>query len=206
MSDDRIRAIARQVASSVVAVSTVTTSSADGHSDEINGPSAEDEPRNQERVRRLWPFGVRSVPPAGVDAVVVRPNVSSIAGVMVGAESAKYGPDDLEVGETTLYNAVAAVLVKLAKDGTITINSDAGNGKDVVINGGTAAVGRVGDTVDAFTIQATFGAGPLTTCIIGLTITPIGGGAPVVIAVATPGPFTLTSFGKIHAGAPHFKA
>lgn len=95
-------------------------SSADGHDDALEGRTAPAEPDYQIPVRRIWPFGIRSRPPAGVEAVVVYPNGSPVSGVMVGAESAKYGPSDLEEGETAVYSSSGATM-KLDKDGNIII-------------------------------------------------------------------------------------
>ena len=69
--------------------------------------------------------------------------------------------------------------------------------------GGSKAIGLDGDELDLGTVQATYGAGPLATAIIGLTFTPPGGGAPVTITVGTPGPFPLK--GKLVASATQAK-
>lgn len=55
---------------------------------------------------------------------------------------------------------------------------------------------RVGDSVDLGTWQVTAGVGGAITAI---TITPPGGGVPVVLSAATPGPFPLT--GKASSGS-----
>lgn len=79
------------------------------------------------------------------------------------------------------------------RKGTITVGDEAGS----------KALGLDGDEVDMGTIAAAFGVGPLAACIVSLTITPPGGGAPVVLAVATPGPFPLK--GKLVASASQAK-
>lgn len=132
-------------ASWVVFASSVAKSSASGFEDELEGRGAPDEPESQWSVRRLWPFGLRSLPPAGVDAVAVHANASPSAGIMVGAESPEYGPSDLADGEACLYNLTTGTEIRLKADGSITIN--AASGKDVIVNGGTAKVARVGDSV-----------------------------------------------------------
>lgn len=58
------------------------------------------------RVRRMWPFGIRSRVPTGVEAVTVGPGGSETQKVMIAAESATYGPDNLNSGETAIYNVV----------------------------------------------------------------------------------------------------
>jgi phage gp45-like len=161
----------------VVLFSRVAATSASGHEDEVDGRSEPDEPSYQVQVRRLFPFGLRSRPPAGVDAVAVCASGSPSAGVMVGAESPAYGPSDLAEGEAALYNIATGTRVLLKADGSIQI--DAASGKDVVVNGGTARVSRVGDSV---TVTGTC---PNT-----------GTGTPVAI----------TASGTIAAGAARFKA
>lgn len=58
------------------------------------------------RVRRMWPFGIRSRVPEGVEAITVGPMGSEAQKVMIAAESATYGPGDLDDGETAIYNVV----------------------------------------------------------------------------------------------------
>lgn len=58
------------------------------------------------RVRRMWPFGIRSRVPEGVEAITVGPMGSETQKVMIAAESATYGPGDLDDGETAIYNVV----------------------------------------------------------------------------------------------------
>ena len=43
---------------------------------------------------------------------------------MVGAESAKYGPSDLEEGETAIYCLAAGAVIKLDKDGNGSISKE----------------------------------------------------------------------------------
>jgi hypothetical protein len=75
--------------------------------------------------------------------------------------------------------------------GDVKIDATA-DGKKVLLQGGGKGVARLKDTVDLGTWQATFGVGPLSACIVSLSITPPGGGKPIVLAAATPGPFSLT--------------
>lgn len=169
-------------ASWVAYASRVAKSSADGQ-DELEGRSQPDEPDYQILVRRLWPFGVRSMPPAGVDAVAVFAGAAQSAGVMVGAESPQYGPSDLLDGEVAFYNKTTGVLIKLHADGKVTI--DAPTGSDVVINGGTAKVARAGDAVDKAT-------GSMTTWISAVS---------TALGLTPP-----TNFGTVAGGAERFKA
>ena len=151
MTWSEIRDFVYQAVGWVVSYSRVAKSSAGGNDDEVEGRSEPDEPSYQIPVRRLWPFGLRSRPPAGVEAVIVLVNGGATRAVMVGAESAKYGPSDLAEGEAALYGATAAV-IRIWTDGRITIDGD---GADVVVNGGGAKVHRVGDHGDAGTISFT---------------------------------------------------
>ena len=168
-------------------------SSADGHDDALEGRVADDEPDYQIPVRRLWPFGMRSRPPAGVEVVVVYPDGSPVSGVEVGAESSKYGPSDLEEGEAAVYCSAGGTIIKLDKDGNITI--DAASGKDVIVNGGNAKVARVDDTTDNGTLVFNPGSGGAS-----LSFVPPGGTVP------PPGPaVNVPLSGKINSGAAHFK-
>lgn len=109
------------------------------------------------RVRRMWPFGIRSVVPPRVEAITVGPMASEAQKVMIAAESDTYGPDDLAEGEVAIYSSAhkegAVCYVKLDKNGQIAIRAknaqkitiDAGTGADVVVNGGTKEVARKGD-------------------------------------------------------------
>lgn len=79
-----------------------------------------------------------------------------------------------------------------SKDEAVEIQ--AGSGKDIVLNAGTAKVGRVGDTVDCGTLYLTIVSGAVS----AITHVPPGG-AP---APGTPVPLS----GKIAAGANNVKA
>jgi phage gp45-like len=165
--------------------SKVATSSADGQSDEIEGRSEPDEPSYQVPVRRMGPFGIRSRPPAGVEAFVIYLGGGATRGVMLGAESAKYGPSDLAEGEVAIYCIKAGTALKLDKDGAITatgqgasqiqidkngkVTVTAAVGQDIILNGGTLKVARVTDP-----LKGTAGPYP----IVGV-VDPVGGAATV---------------------------
>lgn len=124
---------------STVRVAKVTKSSSSGAGDTVQGheDGAPSDEQFDLAARRIWPFGIRSVPPAGVDAVWVRSG-GNTNGVMVAAESSRFGPSDLADGEVAFYNKVAGVLLKLFADGHITIN--AAPGQTVQIGGATYAM------------------------------------------------------------------
>jgi hypothetical protein len=169
----------------VVYLSEVAKSSPDGD-DELKGRSPVDEPQYQVFVQRMWPFGIRSRPPTGTPGVAVFPNANASCGILTGAESSEYGPSDLEEGETALYNLIGT-FVKAWADGKLTIDSN--EGKDIVVNGGSAKVGRVGDAVAAGTTMAAW----ITNVISAL--------ATLGEVVAPP-----VDFGVIAEGANKFKA
>lgn len=155
-------------------------------------------------ARRMWPFGLRSIIPAGVEAVTVSPMGSQTQKVIVGAESNAFGPTDLAEGDTVLYSSAhkegAVCVVKAAASGKITINSKgnaiivldengkititAAAGQDVVVNGGTLNVARKTDAVQvsipALTVitSVVAGAGVLNPNPIPLSGTITGNCAP----------------------------
>ena len=110
----------------VVFYAPVATSSDDGQSDEVEGRSESNEPQYQIPVRRLWPFGIRSRPPAGVQALVVNVNGGSTKGVMLGAESSGYGPSDLKDGETAIYSKALPYAVFADENGKVLIGASTG--------------------------------------------------------------------------------
>jgi len=101
----------------------VSTCGSLGRDDEIQGRGDSDKGTP---VRRLWPFGLRSVPVAGAEAAGFLINAGrSAARVMVAADSMKHGPKEMKEGETALYSAFDAVIL-LDKDGNITVIPKAG--------------------------------------------------------------------------------
>lgn len=169
-------------------------SSAMGGGDAVQ-TADDDSGKGQRPVRRVEPFGLRSRAPSKLRALWIRLGASNV--VFIGVAPSKgYGPTDLEDGEVAVYNLKKA-LIRLWKTGKITV--DAESGQDVVINGGTAKVSRVGDTVDIGTFSFTPSSGTGVTAG-QLVWTPPGGGDPVTIST---GGSDLT--GKITSGADHFK-
>ena len=121
---------------------TTVTNSTSGGVDQVAGRQGPQGKQNvPHTVRRLWPFGIRSVPPSGVEAAVVFANADPTHGLMVGAEGTGYGPSDLATGETALYCKAAGTVVKLDGDGNVTISS--ASGKTVTINGATVYLGAM---------------------------------------------------------------
>lgn len=144
MEWNEFRDYVRQALGWVVRFSRVAGNTADGGKDTVEGrATGSDEQSYAYLVRRIWPFGIRSRPPAGCDAVVVHANAGSSNGVMVGAESTRYGPSDLKDGEVCLYNK-----------GTATVKLDEND--QVVVNGGSIPVAREGDAVARNNAMATW--------------------------------------------------
>jgi hypothetical protein len=156
-------------------------------------------------VRRVWPFGLRSVPPDGSEGIVLTLNGgrrSGGAAVLIAAENLKYGPGKLEGGETALYSQFDAVVL-LDKGGNIKITAK--GGADVVVNGGSANVGRVGDEVGWLVLQFTpTMAGQVCTLVYWSAVDP--GALPTLPTVLPPAPGTYKQQLKITKGAEHFKA
>lgn len=141
-----LRDYVQQVMSRVARYAPTVKSSASGHGDAVAGRSEPDEPQNQYTVRRLWPFGLRSRPPVGVEALILHVNGGSANGVMVGAESGAYGPSDLEEGDVALYCLAENALWKLTKLGEVIGQS--ADGKDITITAtGSGKASLVGSVV-----------------------------------------------------------
>jgi phage gp45-like len=112
-----------------------STNTADGTGDKVQGYQTEgsDEQPYDFDGRRIFPFGIRSRPPVGTLGVWIGVAGESGNGVIVGAESSRFGPSDLNDGEVAFYNKVNGCLVKLDQNGGVTI-TDAG-GSQVKLDG-----------------------------------------------------------------------
>lgn len=168
-----------------VRVAKVAKSSADGTGDTVQGheDGAPSDEQFDLAARRIWPFGIRSVPPAGVDAVWVRSG-GSTNGVMVGAESSRFGPSDLADGEVALYNKTAGVLVRLGSDGTVNIT--AGVGKTVNVNGSTYSMLQTESLLSDLTAWVTaINAVIASNCVNGAALSGYTGHATAIAAFAT---------------------
>lgn len=169
---DIVRGMIAQHVGRMVRFARVSVNTASGDGDSVHGHQPGDEEEEyQYQIRRLWPFGIRSRPPAGVDAVVVHAFGGATNGIMVGAESPEYGPGDLAEGETAIYCKASGTVIRLDKDGAITVetkanqainiaagtgaavNISAGTGASVVVNGGANNVARAAvDTAGPYPI------------------------------------------------------
>lgn len=194
MTPAEVRAAER--AAWLVQVGVVSKSSADGHGDALEGRSLPDEPRYDLAVRRMWPFGFRSVPPAGVEAVAVFPNGAPNAGVLVGAESSRYGPSDLEAGEGALYCVKTGALVKLNKDGKVTLTSTSGQPVEVSAGAAVVVTAAAGSSV---TINAGAGANVAVNAGVAGAVVVNGGARNVAADGDMAGPYAVSALAAVPA-------
>lgn len=195
-------------------VTVATSNGNDAVSGRVNGV--------QQYARRFWPWGLRSVPPVGSESITLGVDGSASNKVMVAAESTKrtsagleysYGPKDLKEGETALYDKAGSV-IRQSQDGTTKI--DAAPNKDVILNGGTAKVARVGDHAKV-TIRSVYTVVTMTPPTFALTVLAVSGTSATVLFQFTglgtvsipPAPgvnYDVEVDSEIFEGAPHVKA
>src|SRR5262249_30523066 len=127
-----------------------------GETDKIRGYKTEgaDEEAYDYDGRRMYPFGVRAVPPAGTDAIRIAVSGGPSKGVIIAGDSRRYGPSDLSDGEVAFYNKVKDCLIELLQTGDITI--DTPSGQTVILQGGTHGIAREGDPVKVTIPASTF--------------------------------------------------
>jgi phage gp45-like len=142
-----IQRTGKQEAAHVADFIPITATSVDGASDAVATVAPFPDQRRtagQQTVQRIEPWGLRSRALVNnLYGLVVRVLGGGSNPALVGLSAPGYGPDDLEAGETALYCMADGTVVKLTKVGKIEI--DAAGGQDIVFNGGTARVSRVGD-------------------------------------------------------------
>lgn len=123
----------------IVRYSTVAENSADGTTDKVAGhPGNPDEQATHEEARRFQAWGVRSRPPKGVEAIVLRVGGGATNGVQVAHESGKYGPTNLNDGEVAIYCKASGTQIVLDQNGGITITGASGQNVNVNVSGGGA--------------------------------------------------------------------
>lgn len=202
MTWEWLRDYVTTVVARAVRFTQVASTSANGYTDAVDGHAGGGtDPNYRLSVRRLFPFGLRSRPPAGVDCVVVHANGGITNGIMVGAESTRYGPSNLNVGEVAIYSIAAAAMIKIDKTGVITILSSdtkniaiaaTGTG-EVVVNSGTLEVARDTDPVNAGTLTGQAGPYPVVFTHVDAKTSAVTIGQSVQLT------------GKITDGAARFK-
>jgi phage gp45-like len=131
---ERVMDRVREMFANTIQFARYTLSTEKGLEDKIEGFKTldPDEERYDLVGRRVFPFGVRSRPPKGVHALWVRVGRST-NGVIVGAESDRYGPASLKDGEVAFYNKINETLILLDENGKVSIT--AATGQVVEING-----------------------------------------------------------------------
>ena len=157
ISWDRVKQHVQAIAASLVNYTATTTCQGNGD-DQVQGRAVgPGEPNYALQVRRLWPFGIRSVPPNGCEAIIVRVNAGRRSIALIAAESQNFGRTDMAVGESQHYNSVAGCEVYLDKNGQNNIN--AADGQQVNIQGGTAAqnIARNGDPAGYICVTTVMG-------------------------------------------------
>jgi len=151
-------------------------------------PAQPGEPANTQPVRVFQDFGFRSALPPGTEIIVGAPRGGATNAVVLASDNMGHGPTDLAEGEVAVYNKVSGTVIKLDKDGTITIT--AGAGKDVIVNGGTRAVARLNDPVSASAAMVAWTAQVVAQCAANvppITIPP----APAALGFINDGSATV---------------
>lgn len=180
-----------------------------------NGDDSQGGPASvvQVAARRMWNWGVRSVPPVGSESISLGVAGSSGNRVMIAAETTKrtasgieytYGPTDLKEGETALYDAAGSVL-RMSQDGTTRVDTGAPGGTkaDLILQGGTASVTREGDGGDGgalSVVTATVAGVPVVTQVLYWE----PGSLVATVIAAFPARTSMSL--KLGPGAPNVKA
>ena len=181
----------RQLVAGIIGWTLTANTSAAGEKDAVENADDAQDPgsttKSERQATRVLPWGLQGRPPKGLRSLWFKFGSSNV--VFIGiAPQQKYGPGNLNQGETALYNSISGTTVLLDQNGNIQIN--AGSNADVTINGGTAKVGRVGDSTAGHTHTA------------GTLMCPnTGTGTPVAVTGST-----ASATDTINQGAPHFKA
>jgi phage baseplate assembly protein V len=100
-------------------------------------------------VERMQDYGFTSNPLDGAEAVVIFVDGDRGHGHAVKIDDRRYRPTNLQKGEVCVYNSAGAQ-IRLKPDGSITMNS--APGKDIILNGGTQPIARVGDSAGPYPI------------------------------------------------------
>ena len=187
-----------------------------------NGDDAMDGWVGQIPSRRMGPWGLRALPPVGSECIGGGAGGSQANLVMMAAETTSrtangleyaYGPKDLKEGETALYDKAGSVL-RMSQDGTTKIN--AACGKDIILDGGTHKVARVGDRARV-TIRTVYTVVTMTPPTFVLTVSAVSGTSVTTLfsftalgtvsVPAAPGvPYDVEVDSEIFEGAPHVTA
>lgn len=164
----RLREFVEGRLSTIVKLAAYSVSSSSGETDKLQGYQTEgaDEQKYDYDGRRIWPFGIRSRPPKGVFGVWIGARSRSGNGVIVAGDSSRFGPSNLNDGETAIYNKVTGCTILLDQNGGITATDK--NGTALKLDGaGNASVKVGGATWVAISSSAmTLGSNPAATPVL----------------------------------------
>jgi phage gp45-like len=196
----KVARLEEAMANKVMAVAEYTTLSRTSAAGDKDFANVAANPNDRQRpIRRVSPWGIVGHPPAGVFALIVKAVGGVFNGINAGIATDKYGPQDLDEGETAVYNITAA-LVRLWKTGKITVDADAG--QDIVFNAGTKKVARVADLLAVGSIAGI--AGPFPVTITYVPMQDVGGADTPGIPIVGP-TVNLAGIVSNAGGAPHVK-
>ncbi len=173
--------------------------SKDGY-DQVEGRKVQPgEQQYDQPVRRFANYGFRSLPPTGSESVALSINGAVGNKIQIASENIKYGPDDLQEGEVSIFSKFGNNLQRFTTNG------------DIVFNRGTKQVARVDDRTDSGLLEGfVVPAAMVTPGSLQLFYTPKGGTRVTILDVKIPG---LTGvggssqvLGQIFTGAPHLLA
>lgn len=173
----------------------------------------------QQRVRFLQSFGFRSTPVVkGGQVLVAAPRGGATNAIAIAADNLNHGRTNLTEGETQVYSAVPGAEVFLAGSGQLAVNSGTPKGgtqADVVVNGGTHAVSRVGDRARGF-LRARYVPTSVAPPVGVVTLSILNGASETIllqatlagaVAIPAPGvPLDVEIDSALFEGADHFKA
>lgn len=137
-----LRDYLRTYLSRVVQLLDLTRSSANGYDGVGGQQAAGDEPEVERTVYRMQHYGLRSRPRPTSQCVVLPVNCGAGNNVCIATETPGTGPQNQADDDVELYSAHGQ-RVQLNADKRLQL--DAPSPADVVVNGGTAKVARVGD-------------------------------------------------------------
>lgn len=138
------------------------------------------EGETRDDVERVQQYGFTSVPVAGAEGVAVFVGGRRDHGLVIAADDREGRKTGLAAGEVAVYHRDGAS-IHLKSDGSIEVTAKPG--ADIVLNGGSAKVSRVGDETSGHThtFSLTAGGDPVTGTINSATDT-MAEGADEVLA------------------------
>jgi len=170
MSRSEIRDLIRQFIFNALEFTKYTLSSKLGDADKVAGHEKAD--RDDEEydldARRMQHFGFRSRPPKGTQCIRISVGGGATNSAIIAEDPGdRYGPGDLEDGETALYNTKVPKALHVTKDGDTAINSK--DGQLVKLQGGGKGLVLKDMRADAGKLVFAFVPGPTATLSITYT-------------------------------------